>query len=185
MHRSLAPISFAVLILALAAWAGVWFLFSDISTRLTAHAEALSQTDVQSTERASAIALHALVADTVPGRAQLDADVNTDVVQIANQINAAGKAAGVQTTIGSASVVSASQAGGLPAQAGVNELEFVVQSTGSFKQVWRAAQLFETLPTPSSVSQLDFEQLPNSGKGAPLWQLTTHIDVLTSAQISS
>ena len=179
MHRSLAPLSLICLVLALAAWAGVWFLFSDISARLTAHADALSQTSVQSTERASTIALHALVADTVDQRTQLDAAVNTDVVDIANQITAAGKTAGVQTTIGSATVVTSSQAGG------VNELEFTVQSTGSFKQVWRAAQLFGTLPTPSNVSQLDFEELPNSGKGTPLWQLTAHIDVLTSAQVSS
>lgn len=175
MRRSLTLMSFGMLVLAIVAWVGVGFLFADISERLAARADAFSSSDIQNLKQESAIAQHALVADSVSQRSALDTIVATDVVGIANDINAAGKSADTQTTIGSASAVDSSQA------AGVNEVEFVVQSTGTFQQVWRAAQLFQTLPLPSGVSEIDFEQVPDSG----LWQLTAHIDVLTSAQISS
>jgi hypothetical protein len=179
MRRSLTLLSIVAFVLALAVWAGVWFLYTDVSNRLSDRANALFDQNLQSTQRASAIAQHALVSDTAAQRTQLDAAVATDVVGIAGDINAAGKAAGTQTTIGSASVVASSQA------AAVNELEFMVQSTGSFQQVWLAAELFQTLPVPSTVTEIDLEELPTSGKQAPQWQLTADIDVLTSAQISS
>jgi len=175
---SLVLVSFIALLLAIAAWVGVWFLFSDVSARLDARAETLSSANVQSAQEGNAIELQALSTDTAVQRAALDTSVDTDVVGIANQIDAAGQAAGVQTTIGSASPV-----GSPDATSGVNELEFVVQANGSFSQVWRAAQLFQTLPLPSGVSELDFEEVPNSQGGS--WQLTAHIEVLTSAQISS
>lgn len=179
MRRPLVPVAFVVFALSLAAWGGVWFLFSDISGRLAARADALSSAGQQASQQGSEIALHALVADTVEGRAQLDAAVDTDVVGIAGAINAAGKSAGARTTIGSASVVASASS------TGVSELEFVVQATGTFAQVWRTAELFQTLPLPSSASELDFEQIPNAAPSGALWQLTAHIDVLTSAQVSS
>lgn len=181
MRGSLTTLSLIAFVVALAAWVGLWFLFSDVSARLSARAEALSSAGVQSEQQQKSVELKAIIADTAQARTQLDAAVSTDVVGIAGDITAAGTAAGVQTTIGSATVVSSAD---LPAQADVNELTFVVQATGSFQQVWRAAQLFQTLPLPSSVSELDFEQLPSDGK-ASQWQLTATINVLTSAQVSS
>ena len=174
-NTSLTALSFLALVLAIAAWVGVWFLFSDISARLGARADAISTATIQNAQEGNAVELHALVSNTASERATLDAAVDTDVVGIASQIDAAGSAAGVQTTIGSASLAASSGS--------VNELEFVVQSTGSFAQVWHAAQLFQTLPLPSSVTELDFEQIP--GGQTDVWQLTTHIEVVTSAQISS
>lgn len=178
MRGSILPVSIFVLLLALAAWAGAWYLFSDVSARLSARAEANTTAAIQSEQTGSAIELHALVADTATQRGALDDEVDTDVVGIANQIDAAGKAAGATTAVGSASLVQA-----LPASSGVNEVEFVVQSTGTFAEVWEAAQLFASLPLPSKLSEVDFQQVPGSQGGS--WQLTVHIDVLTSAQISS
>lgn len=178
MHRSLTMVSLAMFVIAIAAWAGVWFLFSDTSARLTARAEALSNNGIQSAKQADQIAVHALVTDTVAKRQQLGAVVNTDVVQIAGAITTAGAAAGAQTTIDSAALIASSTT------ANVSELEFVVQTVGTFAQTWRAAQLFQNLPLPSKVSEVDFQLIPGAGKQAPQWQLTTHIDVLTSSHIS-
>jgi hypothetical protein len=179
MRHSLTFLSLLAFVLALAAWVLVWFLYTDVSNRLSDRTNALSSLSLQSAQQENAIGQHALVSDTAAQRSQLDAAVATDVVGIAGAITAAGNAAGTQTTIGSASVVASSEA------ASVNELEFVVQSTGSFQQIWRAAELFQSLPLPSTVSEIDLEQLPTSGKQTSQWQLTAHIDVLTSAQISS
>ena len=177
-HSALIPLSYLAFVLALAAWVGVWFFYSDLSSRIAARAEDNLTVNEQSAAQGNAVEVHALVSDTVTQRTALDTAVNTDVVGIANQINGVGKASGTQTTIGSASLAAA-----LGSTAGVNEIQFVVQSTGTFAQVWRAAQLFATFPLPSKVERFDFEQLP--GGNTTSWQLTTTIDVLTSAQISS
>ena len=182
MHRgSLTLISLAALLVAIAAWCSVGFLYFDASSRLTASAQSLSSADAQNAQQAGAVQVEALASQTAAQRSSLQSLLAPDVVGIAGQIQSAGQAAGAQTTIGSASIV---QASGLPS--GVTEIEFVVQSEGSFAQVLRAAQLFETLPLASDVVQLDFEQAP---AGTPAqggqWQLTTELDVLTSAQISS
>jgi hypothetical protein len=172
--------SVGVLVLALLAWAGVWFLFTDVSGRLNERAQTLSSAAVQNVQQESAIEVTALTSDTSAQRAALDDEVGADVVGIANQIQSAGKSSGATTIIGSASA-----AGAPNAASGVSQLDFVVQSTGTFDQVWRAAQLFENLPLPSSVQELDFEQFPGaSGKGDS-WQLTADIEVLTSSAISS
>lgn len=182
MNRaSLTLFSIIALAVALAAWCAVGFLFFDASSRLAASAQSLSSADAQSAQNVNATQVEALASETAADRAALQGDLAPDVVGIADQIQAAGQAAGTQTTIGSASVADVS---GLPS--GVTALEFVVQSDGSFAQVLRAAQLFETLPLSSSVINLDFEEAPGgttlrSGQ----WQLTTQLEILTTAQLSS
>ena len=179
-NTSLTSVAFVVLVLAIAAWVGVWFLFSDVSGRSSERAQSLSSAAVKNSQQANAIETVALASDTLSQRTALDHEVSTDVVGIADGIQSASKAAGVITTIGSAS------ANGAPNTAsGTTALVFVVQSTGTFAQVWRAAQLFETLPLPSTVQELDFEQLPNSIAKNGSWQLTARIEVLTSSRISS
>ncbi len=181
MRNPISIAAFGTLILGILAWAGVWLLFSDVSNRLTERATTLSNSSVQNVRQASAVELQALVNDTVTQRGALDAAVNTDVVGIAAAISNAGQEAGVQTTIGSASLLAPTAS----SSPGVNVVEFVVQATGTFQQVWRAAQLFQSLPLPSNVSELDFEQIPNAVGRQPTWQLTAHINILTTAQISS
>src|ERR1700735_3202867 len=141
---SLTSVSFIVLVLAIAAWVGVWFMFSDISGRLNSRAQLLSTAAVKSAQQQNAVETTALAADTAAQRSALDSEVAADVVGIANQIQSAGAAAGVTTVIGSASTNGAPDA-----TASTTQLIFVVQSSGTFAQVWRAAQLYETLPLPS------------------------------------
>lgn len=116
MRNSLTVLSIAAFVIAIVAWLGVWFLFSDISSRLVARAQSISSVSSQSAKQASAIATHTFLGNSVSQRSTLDAAVGTDVVGIANQITAASKAAGVQSTIGSATVISTS------ASAGVSEV---------------------------------------------------------------
>jgi hypothetical protein len=177
---SLTSVSLLVLVLAVAAWVGVWFMFSDISGRLNSQTQLLSRAAVKNAQQQNAVETTALAADTAAERASLDGEVATDVVGIANQIQNAGKAAGVTTDIGSASTNGATNM-----TSSTTELVFVVQSAGTFAQVWRAAQLFETLPLPSSVQELDFSQSPSDAGKSSIWQLTAHIEVLTSSQVSS
>ena len=178
---TLTYLSFIVFALALCAWAGTWIFYSNISSELSSRAQALSSSSAQNVQQENAAQLHALAEGTASNRAMLDQFVGTDVVGIANQIQAAGKSSGAETAVESATATT-----GQDPTSGTSELEFVIQSTGTFTQVWRAAQLFQALPLPSSVEELDFEQLPSATPGqSGSWQLTARLIVLTSAQISS
>ena len=179
-NGSLTSLSFVALVLALAACGGAWFLFSDVSTRLDQRERTLSSAAVQNVQQESAIEVTALTTDTAGQRAALDQEVGADVVGIANVIQDAGKSSGATTVIGSATA-----AGPPSAASGVSQLNFVVQSNGTFDQVWRAAQLFEDLPLASSVQELDFQEFPGTNGKGGAWQLTAHIEVLTSSPISS
>lgn len=179
-RRSLTLLSLIALALALAAWCFVGFLFFNASASLASNTQSLSSVDAQNVQNENAAQTAALASETAAQRSALQGVLAPDVIGIANQIQSAGKTAGTQTTISSASVASVS---GLPA--GVTALEFVVQSDGSFAQVLQAAQLLETLPLSSTIAEFDFEQAPGSSPGSGQWQLTTGIEVLTTAQVSS
>lgn len=175
--------SWVALLAALIAWWGVVVLAGSISDEETARSMSQSSTGETAAQQEAALHLHTLALDTASERSQLNALVPTDIVGIVNSINAVGPAANVKTQIGSASAQP------LPTGApqGLSAIEFTVQSDGTFAATMRAAQMFETLPLPSSVDELDFEHIPSSDPKSPSspWQLTVRILILTTAQISS
>jgi hypothetical protein len=170
-------VSLVLFLLALAAWGGVYYLYSDVGSRLDDRARSIANAQTQSVQQQKAFELSALATQTAAQRSALDQEVSADVVGIAAIIQSAGEAAGTQTVIGAASEGPADK------QSGASILSVAVQSTGTFAQVWRAAQLFEALPLPSDVQELDFEQIPSAKGGS--WQLTAHINALTTSQTSS
>lgn len=177
--KSLTYSSLVFFVIALAAWVLTGFLFFDVSARLASREQLFASESTDAAQAKSAIQIETIATDTAAQRASLQQFIGNDVVSIANDIDAAGTAAGAKTTIGSASTANVS---GLPS--GVTALNFVVQSTGSFSQVWRTAQLLQTLPLPSRVEEFDFTQIPSSDQKANSWELTTNIDVLTNVQVT-
>ncbi|HUO50437.1 MAG TPA: hypothetical protein VMU25_02645 [Candidatus Paceibacterota bacterium] len=179
--RVLVYVAFSVLAMSFLAWGSVFLLVYDIGGRIAVHASKMAAQEAASAQDATNLKMHSLVSDTLAQRTALSDLVSTDVVGIAAQIQNAGKAADTTTTIGAATPV--------PIQgntAGIHAIEFLVQSNGTFPQIMKAAQLFETLPLPSSVQELDYEQIPPSGtQKVGSWQLSARIRVYTTADISS
>jgi len=68
-------------------------------------------------------------------------------------------------------------------------VSFLVEAEGSFAALMRTAELFETLPLPSSVQNLELERAlslnESAGKTVALWRLTARISVFTSSEIPS
>jgi hypothetical protein len=170
-------LSWGALLIALCACALAGFMVWDISARLVDREANMLLADTQAAQNENAARISALAADTQQGRGELDALLQTDVVGMANTIDAAGHAAGATTQVVAAS------SGTLSAKtpANVNAVEFVVQANGTFGQVYHAAELFEALPIPSSVEELDFQH-QQSTTGS--WQLTARIRALTEATVS-
>ena len=175
-------LSYLLFALAVVACGASAFLAWDFSGRLADRAALESSASTAASQQESAVRTHAIAQDTAGARATLDQLMQTDLLSIAGEIKSAGSAAGAQTTIGSVSSLPLTT----KAPANLNEVEFIVQSQGSFAQVLQAARLFETLPLPSGVEELDFEHLPSAGSSAhSVWQLTARIQVLTDAPLSS
>jgi hypothetical protein len=182
--KTLSYLSWGACALALVACGAAGFVAWDVSSRLSSRQTLESSAQVEAAQQTSAVRIHALAADTQTQRGELQGLVQTDVVGIASAIQAAGNLAGASTKIGAASSEDRSAS----APSDLNALDFVVEADGTFAQVFKAAQLFETLPLPSSVGELDFERVPEQSGGGPArgpWELTARIRVLTEAAISS
>jgi hypothetical protein len=173
------------LCLALLAWVGVWFFAQAIAQDESDRAAAVAAAQESSAQTDSSVRMHALTQDTAQERAQLDALLNVDVVSAANMIEAAGTAAGAAVTLGDAVPENAPTSA--PGGSAIQAVGFIVDAQGTFPALMRAAELFETLPIPSTLTQLDIQQVPNpAGAGASnQWHMSAYIRVLTTSNISS
>ena len=166
------------------AWAAVVYFAWTIRSDEIARAASIQNIQESSVKGASAVRMHALAEETTKERAQLEELLKGDVVSIANMIEAVGKTVGVEMKLGAAQQESAPTS---DANVRINAVGFVVEAQGKFSALMRAAQMFETLPIPSSIIRLDIERTPNSARGsaAASWHMNAYIRVLTTADISS
>jgi len=185
MNDRLTYVQWLALALSLLAWAGTIYFASTLSQGESDRAASVANAQQSSTEQDSAVRTHALVQDSAAQRTQLGALLDTDVVSIANMIEAAGKAAGVTVTLGDAVPETAPPS--TPGGPSVQAVGFVIDGQGTFAELMRAAQLFETLPIPSSVERLDIQKVPSAAgaSSANSWHMNISIRVLTTSNISS
>lgn len=184
MKKSISYLSWPLLLIALVAWcAVVWFALT-ISTQEADRTSNVQSAQDSSAKKASAARIHGLAQDTAQERAQLANVLNVDVVSVVAMIRAVGKAAGVNAKLSDALPETApATAPGAPA---IEAVGFVVQADGSFSALMHAAQLYETLPVPSSLQRLDIQAVPNLTAGkTPTWHMSLYLRVLVNATNSS
>ncbi len=167
---------------ALLAWGLVgyfaWTINMDEGNRLANARDAQMATIAN----AHAVRTHALALDTVEEGKQLKELLDVDVVSAAYMIEGVGKEAGVTVKLGDAVPEGVAPSDALAPKT----VGFVVTADGKFAALVRAAQLFETLPIPSSVTRVDIERAPrSSGDTSSLWHMNVYIRVLTTSDISS
>ncbi len=184
MQKTIHLLAYLLLPLALLAWTGVVLFAWHIGARETEHADALTLAQQSSTQHDSSVRIHAFVQESAPARAKLDSILEIDIVSVANMIASAGKAAGVNVKL----------SGALPEQAplpkpGGPQLQavgFSVQADGKFAALMRAAELFETLPIPASLTRIDIQHTPDSGgKKTDSWHINLYLIVFTTSNVSS
>lgn len=176
-------ISYAALTLAIFAWTAVFYEGTQLTNEAADRAATAATVEQLAEKRAYAARLNALAADTKDERAQIERIVQTDVVTIANTIEAMGKSAGVSAQVSDA----LPENGGvdLPGGGKIQPIAFIVQASGSFQSLMRLASLYEHISLPSQVQQLDIEKSGGADPKAPAWRMTIRIRVFTSATISS
>ena len=185
MSRNTIILTWFLALLAVLAWAGVGFCAYQIGTLEDARAADTQSSQQQSEQSVQASYLHGIVSSSADERAQLDTLVTVDPASLADMINSAGTSAGVSLTISNASAEEISSVGGKTTTQGFG---FLATSQGSFASVMYAAALLESLPTPSTVQEINLTHTQNtSGKagGNAAWQMNAQVQVLSASNASS
>lgn len=181
--RSLTLISLVGLLLSIAAWVGVVFLYQTIqikeSERNARHRE-IAETSRQEND---ATRLKALMSETKAGRAALDQFTAVDILSAVKTIEGVGKPAGVSIRIENAIPGDTTKSGEL------RSITFVISAEGTFSEMIRTIQLFEAVPLPASIEQVDLSQQSgeSDGKNASqqVWHVNVRLKLLTSTRITS
>ena len=74
--------------------------------------------------------------------------------------------------------------------ANTSGINFAIEAQGSFASLVQTIRLFETLPVPSQIQEVELQGIPNTGVSASgghdvSWHLTLRLQIITSAQVSS
>ncbi len=172
-------LSWTTLVVALCAWGLVGYSVWTIMNGKEARASANISSEQAALRQTTSLRVHALARDTKEERAALDAYANHDVLSIVNTIEQVGKDAGVEIDMGQGLAP-----GDSPTSA-VHTISFIVEARGTFADVMHAATLLHSLAIPSKVEGMDFELVTEGGGSKSFWRLTTRMEVLTIAQITS
>jgi hypothetical protein len=168
---------------AIIAWALVGFFAWMVAEQSSTRASDQSSANAQAVQQAESAEIESLAGDTKDERMQLQSLANVDVVTIVDAIDQVGTDANVQISIGQAvpdqSSDSDTSSGGTPP---LHAVSFVVQGEGTFANLFKAITLFQSLPVPSTLEEVDLERSAG-GPSVPPWQLMAHIQAYTSANI--
>lgn len=170
-------------VLACASWIGAICIDREVSAQIANDRDSGPEQMQTDDAKMNAARLHRAMQKTLVDRTRLREEIlPSDVVVIANAIDSLGKKADVTMKIGAATPADSPGSG-------VNAIQFMVQADGTFDNIMRAAMLCENLPFPSTLKQVDIEELPASalqttGQKA-LWRLTVRMLVYTTSDITS
>lgn len=177
LRQTITQLAVLSVFLAVLAWGAVGYLVWDTMQNIAAKSDMSNVSKSSFAQRSLDAHIHALAISTATDRSQLNELFNADIVSIVNIIETAGSSVQAPTQITDASQAKSANA------SPVHTIVFTTQSIGSFSSLMRASELFETLPIPSSIEQVD---LVRSGEGKiPQWHMNTRIRVLTTSNISS
>lgn len=187
--RNTGTLALLSVIAALVAWVAVFMYAAWISAQLDANRSQAKDVQSSSEREIALIRLHALARDTENLRAQLEGLTRSDVIGVADTIDSVGRIAGVKLKIGGAIPESVGQKKGTNNPTVLHAVNFAVEADGTFASLMHAAELLETLPSPSSVQSLEFNHAPLSADDGSVkstaWHLTARVRVLTTSDISS
>lgn len=167
-------IAWITLALGIGAWGGAIFLAERIAYESEARVFAAESQEQSSVKQMSAIRTRALAEETRKEREALERQLGVNVIGLANIIENAGRSVGVAVRISDALPESGANA------AALKGVGFVIEAYGSFNSLMHVAAVFETLPVPASVEQLEFEHISGSGGATGSWRLSARLRILST-----
>lgn len=174
-----------MLVVAIAAWAGVGYFVHIVLGERDAYGARIGAIDHVAQMQAASARMHALVQDSAGERSRIEKLANVPLLVAVDAIEAVGKATGGKLQISGASPAGTVQGGkGLVLHA----VTFLVQSDGSFSALMKTLEILESLPLPMVIYGIDIARSPlgtdAGGDSKPSWHLNVRIRLLTSADIS-
>lgn len=157
---------------AIALWCGFGLLFWALYGERADFTQAQATMEQDALRGESAARLHASVQDTLTERASLESLLDMSILKAVEMIETTGRKAG-------ATDVSIGNASPLTGASGPKDLmpySIVLNASGSFSSLMRAASLYETLTIPSTLEQFELERVDKS------WKSTIRLRVLLSSK---
>jgi len=175
-----------MMIIGCGAWVGVWRMHGYINESLAQYQAELSTRESANAREAAQARIRSLAEETKSKRALLAEQVTIDPIAATKIIESVGPAARVTLRVSDASAETVP----LPPGSAAHPLKvvgFLVEATGSFSAIMKAARMLETLPLPTAVRQLDIAQVPadQNTKGPPQWRLHMRLRLLTDSNLTS
>ncbi len=183
MTRYITYLSWPALFLALSLWAAVFFADRWIQEEARSLGASAKSAEQRADEAAGASRIRALAQESAADRERLENAARADIVEIADEIESAGRSVGVV-----ARVHSAMPAGGsveLPGESPLASVSFIVQAEGSFAGVAQFLRALESFPGFSNVEQFDFDRVPSVESGSQPWRTSIRLTVYTTSDIAS
>lgn len=176
----------AMIIVGGGAWAGVWRTHSYIDESVAQYRAELSTRESVAAREAAQARIRSFADETKSKRAALAGQVTIDPIAATKIIESVGPAARVSLRVSDASAETVP----LPSGAAARPLKvvgFLVEATGSFSAIMKAARMLESLPLPTAIRQLDIAQVPadQDTKGPRQWRLHMRIRLLTDSDLTS
>lgn len=170
MSRTTTWLALSSIVLAVAAWGAFVYGTMLLGSEREAYAVALEDKGRDEIRAEVRTRLRATVRDTEAGRNMLDSMTQYSIVEAVEAIEAAGGAAGVRN-------ISISQAYPQETTAkNVSAVSVLARAEGSFTSLLRAVSLFETLPLPSVIEQMELQELEEG------WALNVRLKVLLATE---
>jgi hypothetical protein len=180
MQRSIQLIAYALFLVALVTWGGVYLAAARMRADAVSLSASASNAQAQEDRIAYQKRIASLARETADERARVDDIVSLDIVSIVKKIEAAGKTLRLTVSVNDAQASGAAQE--LASGDSLHAVTFLVESQGSYAALMQLEELFENLPLASSVDGLELQSL--EGAAMP-WHLTARIRVFTTSAISS
>lgn len=172
-----------MLLLAFLAWAGVVYSGLWLQSEARVRGANAQSTDQKATHAAYASRLKALAQETAVERERLETISRSDIVSIANAIEAAGRSIGMTARVNAA--IPAGNPKDIPGGAPLQSVVFIVQGEGSFAGVVQLVHVLETFPGFSSVEQFELERVPLTESVAKPWRTNIRLRIYTTSDIAS
>lgn len=172
--------SWGLLAFAISAWVLVIYGGMYLMDQGLLRADAITSAEQQQSRAAHAERMKALAEETAGERTRLEDLARYDITAIVTVLEQVGPASGANVQISNASV----EGSGTHIVDGVkmNTVAFIVSAEGSFADIVQATKLFENLPLPSEVSQVEFARSGDSAQTD--WRLSGRVRVFTTATVS-
>ena len=172
----------STLLVALLAWAGVFFFAQSIHSRQETTAKVIDDYTQAHTSSESINQMRALVLATESTRAQIHHVVNIDILSLVEMIETAGADAGVVVRVANATPDNTPVKNNSN-QKGVSNIRFSIEGQGTFPKLYTALGLLENLSLPTQIEEVIFVR---QGENVNMpWAMQVRMRVVTALPLNS